>query len=144
MRKAAFKVSKKVQYYGAAVGLLHSLMLKGRLSVGNSLWKSHVRVENYSPLGVVSHPNQQILGHCADSSRFAECSSYSRIFGGRFFGGFWRAAADSHEPAGYSTSWNLRVKQQARNTGLADMEHADHDITRGVRKTAFPRQVLMH
>ena len=63
MRKAA-AISKKVQYYGAAVGVFHSLMPKGRLRVGNSLWKSHVRVENYSPLGVVSHPNQQILGHC--------------------------------------------------------------------------------
>ena len=43
----------------------HSLMPKGRLRVGNSLWKSHVRVENDSPLDVVSHPNQQILGHCS-------------------------------------------------------------------------------
>ena len=63
MRKATV-ISKEVQYYGAAVGVLHSLMPKGRLRVGNLLWKSHVRVENYSPLGVVCHPNQQILGHC--------------------------------------------------------------------------------
>ena len=49
---------------------LHSLMPKGRLRVGSSLWKSHVRVENYSPLGAVSHPNQHILGHCLSQSWF--------------------------------------------------------------------------
>ena len=54
---------------------------------------------------------------------------------GGFFGGFSSAAADSHESAGYSTSWNMRVKQQARNADLADMEHTDHDVTGGVRKT---------
>ena len=51
-----------------------------------------------------------------------------------FFGGFRRAAADSHEPAEYSTSWNMRVKRQARNADLADMEHSDHDVTGVVRK----------
>ena len=30
-------ISKKVQYYGVAVGVLHSLMPKGSLRVGNSL-----------------------------------------------------------------------------------------------------------
>ena len=73
--------------------------------------------------------------YAADSSRFAECPFYSRISAAAFFGGFRRTAADSHEPAGYSTSWNMRVKQQARNAGLADMEHTDHDVTGGVRKT---------
>ena len=55
-------IPAKVIRWNAPVGVLHSLMPKGRLRVGNSLWKSHVRVENYSPLGVVSHTNQQILG----------------------------------------------------------------------------------
>ena len=32
--------------------------------VRNSHWKSEVRVENCSPMGVISHPNQPILGHC--------------------------------------------------------------------------------
>ena len=58
--------------------------------------------------------------YAADSSRFGECPSYSRMFAAAFLGGFRRAAADSQEPAAYSTSWNMRVKQQARNAGLAD------------------------
>ena len=83
MRKAAL-TSKEVQYYGAAVGVLHSLMPKGRLRVGNSLRKSHVRVENYSPLGVVSRPNQRILEHwrdTVDAARIVTCHSGKRDCG---------------------------------------------------------------
>ena len=43
--------------------LSQSLMENHQLRVRNSHWKSEVRVENCSPLGVISHPNQPILGH---------------------------------------------------------------------------------
>ena len=40
------------------------LMSKHQSRVGNSLLKTVVRVENCPLLGVISHPNRQILGHC--------------------------------------------------------------------------------
>ena len=40
---------------------VQSLMFKLQLRVGHLLKRSKVRVENYLPLGVISHPNRQIL-----------------------------------------------------------------------------------
>ena len=37
---------------------------KHQLRAGNSPLRAEVRVENYPPLGVISHPKRQILGHC--------------------------------------------------------------------------------
>ena len=35
-----------------------------QLRVGNSLERSKVRVKNDQPLGIISRPNRQFLGHC--------------------------------------------------------------------------------
>ena len=36
--------------------------VKASVGSGKFILKSEVRVANYLPLGVISHPNQQILG----------------------------------------------------------------------------------
>ena len=49
--------------YGFGGGVTQSLMPNHQLRVRNSNWISKARVENCSPMGVISHPNQPILGH---------------------------------------------------------------------------------
>ena len=59
-------VKKCDDFSGIALTVVfwQSPISKHQLRMGNSPLIAEVRVENYSPLGVISHPKRQILGHC--------------------------------------------------------------------------------
>ena len=66
MNMNLINVKKCSDFSGIALIVLFSQspISKQQLGAGNSPLRAEVRVEYYPPLGVISHPKRQILGHC--------------------------------------------------------------------------------
>ena len=66
MNMKLINVKKYDDFSGIALTVVYwqSRISKHHLRAGNSPLRAEVRVENYPPLGVISHPKRQILGHC--------------------------------------------------------------------------------
>ena len=64
MNKIIWKTVVISVIYGVCSGVITVTHVKSSVESEKFTSKSEVRVENCLPLGVVSHPNWQILGHC--------------------------------------------------------------------------------